>query len=170
MTKYLLSAFLFFNAAAGLAQATADTAKNIGKSPLKALTDEQYKAYTDGVDINGLALVAQANHYPDPGKTLLLKKNLGLSAAQVTQISNINTELQRKMKEMGAFMIKNEKALDALFKSKKLDDGTLIFYTNRYGLYQGELRNAILQAYVKVQAILDATQRKKYEQLQKIEH
>lgn len=67
-------------------------------------------------------------------------------------------------------MIKNEKALDALFKSKKLDDGTLIFYTNRYGLYQGELRNAILQAYVKVQAILDATQRKKYEQLQKIEH
>lgn len=170
MTKYFLTACLFLSTTAGLAQTTTDTAKSAGISPLKALSYEQYKAYTDGVDINGMALVALANHYPDPQKTLLLKKELGLTPIQVTQIGNISAELQRKTKEMGAFMIKNEKALDDLFKSKKINDGTLIFYTNRYGLYQGELRNAVLQAYVKVRSILDAAQCKKYEQLQKTEH
>ncbi len=67
---------------------------------------------------------------------------------------------------MGRFIIKNERALDSLFRLKRLDDGTLIFYTNRYGLYQGELRNAILQAYIKIGTILTADQVKKYHKLQ----
>lgn len=167
MIKYLLSIPLFFITTIALAQNSADT---MGMSPLKTLTYTQYKAYIDGVDQFNLALVASLNHYAEPQKALNWKKELDLSAIQITDITATNTMLQRKMKEMGDFIVKNERALDDMFRTKKVSDGTLIFYTNRYGLYQGEMRNAVLQAAVKVQAILNPLQRKKYEQLQKLNH
>lgn len=136
-------------------------------SPLKAMSYEQYKAYTNGVDINKLDAVAELNHYPSPQKALSFKKELGLNADQVAELTAMNTELKRKMKEMGAFIIKNETTLDNLFRTRQLTDGSLIFYANRYGLYIGELRNAMLQTYLKTQNILTAEQLKKYGQLHK---
>jgi len=165
MMRYLLSIPLFFIANITLAQNSTDTT---GMSPLKTLTYMQYKAYIDGVDQFNMALVANLNHYAEPQKALNWKKELDLSTVQVSDITAINTTLVRKMKEMGDFIVKNERALDEMFRTKKVTDGTLIFYTNRYGLYQGEMRNAVLQAAVKVQAILTPLQRKKYEQLQKL--
>jgi hypothetical protein len=167
MIKHVLTAFLFFLATKGLAQSNVDTIQHTDMSPLKAMSYEQYKAYTDGVDINGMALVAEVNHYPEPQKVMDLKRELGLTTVQASAIDKINIELHRKMKEMGGMIIKNEKALDDLFRTKKVNDGTLIFYANRYGLYQGELRNSILQACVKVQDILNPEQCKKYNQLLK---
>ena len=135
-------------------------------SPLKSMPYEQYKAYSNGIDINNLALIGDLYHYPSPAKVLALKKELALNKEQFTQINAINIELLRKMKEMGALIIKNEQTLDMLFRTKQVNDGSLIFYTNRYGLYQGELRNAMLQTYLKVQNILTPEQLKKYQQLQ----
>ena len=66
---------------------------------------------------------------------------------------------------MNNFLITNERVMDSLFRYKKINNGTLIFYTNRYGLYQGELRNALLQACVKTEAVLTSTQIKKYNAL-----
>jgi len=128
---------------------------------------KQYKAYLDGEDFDHLALVAELNHYPSAEKTLGLKKELGLTPDQLAKITAINIELIRKKKEMGRFMIKNERALDSMFRAKKIDDGTLLFLTNRTGLYQGELRNAILLTYLKVDAILTPEQKKKYLHLAK---
>ncbi len=62
---------------------------------------------------------------------------------------------------MGQNMIKNEKMLDSLFHSKRVVDGTIIFYSNRYGLYLGEIRNAVLQACYKTENILSDDQIKK---------
>jgi hypothetical protein len=162
--RYLFATFLLLATGNAFAQYNSDST---GMSPLKTMTYTQYKAYIDGVDINNMGLVAQINHYPEPQKVIGLKKELDLTGGQLSQITAINIELQRKMKEMGDFIIKNERALDALFKTNRIDDGTLIFYTNRYGLYQGEMRNAVLQASVKVQGILTPVQRKKYQQLVK---
>lgn len=167
MKIQLLSLILLFTTGFCLAQSPADTMKI---SPLRTISLEQYKAYMDGVDINNMATVAELNHYPNPQKTIDWKKELILTADQLKQITAINVELTRKMKEMGGLMIKNETVVDELFRSKKPDDGNLIFYTNRYGLYQGEMRNAILQAYVKVRNILNFTQRLKYNELQKLHH
>lgn len=128
---------------------------------------KQYKAYLDGDDIVQMDGVAELNHYPSPEGALALKTQLALTADQLTKITAINTELVRKKKEMGRFIIKNERALDSLFRIKQIDDGTLIFYTNRAGAYQGELRNAILQTYLKVNAILTPEQVKKYQQIAK---
>ncbi len=73
------------------------------------------------------------------------------------------TELIRKKKEMGVFIIRNERVLDSLLRNNKLSDGTLIFYTNRSGLYYGELRNAILQACYATKQVLTPLQIKWFE-------
>ncbi|MFD2145545.1 hypothetical protein [Mucilaginibacter antarcticus] len=48
-----------------------------------------------------------------------------------------------------------------------MQDGNVIFYTNRYGLYQGELKNAMLQACLSTQKLLSAQQIARLEALQK---
>jgi hypothetical protein len=66
---------------------------------------------------------------------------------------------------MGNFIITNETKLEALFRAKKINESTLIFYTNRYGLYQGELRNAILNAAVNTNNLLSPQQVNKLQAL-----
>jgi hypothetical protein len=75
--------------------------------------------------------------------------------------------LHRKKLEMGLIIINNERTLDSIFKYNRLNNGSLIFYTNRYGLYQGEIRNAILQACLATRMLLSDDQVKRYEALQK---
>ena len=73
--------------------------------------------------------------------------------------------MKRKVMEKNNFLITNERTMDSLFRYKKINNGLLIYYANRFGLYQGELRNALLQACLKTEAILSATQIKKYDLL-----
>ncbi len=133
----------------------------------KSLGYEQYKAFYDGIDINHLDRIAELNHFPSPQKAVALKKELELTSEQLSQLSAINKELKRKMKEMGALIIKNEETLNMLFKTKQINDGSLIFFANRYGGDIGEIRNAMLQTYLKTQNILTPEQLKKYAQAAK---
>ncbi|RYU90260.1 hypothetical protein EWM62_12075 [Mucilaginibacter terrigena] len=127
-------------------------------STVKTLTDVQYNALLRGNDLYNMALVAEINKYPSADKALKFKKEIDLSPSQVTALTKINTELIRKKKEMGDFIITNETKLDALFRTKKINESTLIYYTNRFGLYQGELRNAILNAAVNTNNLLSPQQ------------
>jgi len=159
----VLAVTLIYNAAR--AQSAADsTAKH---SPLKTLNDVQYRALIDGEDIDGMSLAGELNHYPMPDKVLKYKTQLDLGPAQVTKLTAVAKELRRKRLEMGLIIIHNERTLDSIFKYNRLDNGSLIFYTNRYGLYQGELRNAILQACLATKGLLSQQQIHKYEALQK---
>jgi hypothetical protein len=139
----------------------------VKKSTLKTLNDEQYNALLNGNDIYGMALPAELNHYPSPEKVIKFKKELDLSPIQVNKLIAINKEFHRKKLEMGLIIIHNERTLDSIFRYHKLDNGSLIFYTNRYGLYQGELRNTILQACFAAYNLLTPYQIKKFEALQK---
>lgn len=125
----------------------------------------QFEAFKTSRHISGLADAADRHHYPFPEKVLGWQKQLQLNDRQKVAIAQINTALQRKVKEMNGFLITNEKMLDSLFRYKKVNDGLLIYYTNRYGLYQGELRNALLQACLKTEMELTTTQLKKYDLL-----
>ena len=147
------------------AQAPADS--TIKHSPLKTLSDIQYNALISGEDIYGMSLPAELNHYPLPDKVLKYKKELDLSPIQFNKITAIAKEFHRKKLEMGLIIIKNEQTLDSIFRYNRLDNGSLIFYTNRYGLYQGELRNTILQACLATRMLLSQQQVSKYESLQK---
>jgi hypothetical protein len=147
------------------AQTPADsTAKH---SQLKTLSDVQYNALINGDDIYGMSLAAELNRYPLPEKVLKFKHEIDLSPIQVTKISAIAKELHRKKLEMGLIIIHNERTLDSIFRYNRLDNGSLIFYANRYGLYQGEIRNAILQACLVTRGLLSQQQINKYEALHK---
>jgi hypothetical protein len=121
----------------------------------------------NGEDVyNNMALPAEINHYPMPNQVIKFKKELGLSPNQVTKITAIATELHRKRVEMGSFIITNEQTLDNLFRKQRLNNGDVIFYATRSGLYYGELRNAILQACLSTGDLLAPQQIKKLETLQ----
>jgi len=165
MRNFLLVFILLLFAIKVNAQARADSA--IKLSPLKTLTDVQYNALISGEDIYGMSLAAELNRYPLPDKVLKYKKEMELSPIQVSKISAIAKELHRKKLEMGLIIINNERTLDSIFRYRKLNNGSLIFYTNRYGLYQGELRNAILQACLATRGLLSDQQIKRFEALHK---
>ncbi len=139
----------------------------IKQSPLKTLSNEQYNALLKGDDIYGMALAAELNHYPLPDKVIKLKKEINLTPVQVTKISAIAKELHRKKLKHSSIIINNEKTTISFFRTNKFDNGSLIFYANRYGLYEGELRNAILQACLAARNLLSLQQVNKYAALQK---
>jgi hypothetical protein len=136
-------------------------------SQLKTLSDIQYNALINGDDIYGMSLAAELNHCPSPEKVIKFKKQLDLSPIQVNKLMAINKELRRKKLEMGLIIIHNERTLDSIFRYHRLDNGSLIFYANRYGLYQGELRNTILQSCLAAWNLLTPQQIKKYQALEK---
>jgi hypothetical protein len=148
-----------------IAQSTADSIMK--HSPVRTLTDKQYNAYLKGTDVGNLGYVAEINHYPLPDKLLQYKKELDLSPSQMVAINSIIKQLQMKRLEIGVSVIRNERVLDSMFRTGKFDEGTIIFYGNRYGLYQGEYRTAVLTACFKTQKVLTDRQIKKFEALQK---
>jgi len=159
--------FLYKNADA---QTVVDTVVKkdtvIKQSPLKTMSYEQYNALLKGDDLYNMAAAAELNHYPLPGKVIKYKKQLNLGPVQISKISAINTGLHRKVLEMGPIIIRNEQVIDSLFKTRAFNDGSIIFYANRYGLYQVELRNAILQACFATEKLLSAGQIKQLEALE----
>ena len=143
----------------------ASTVNVLKHSTVKTLSDEQYNIFLKGEDFDQMALAGEMNHYPSPDNALKHKVELGLNPGQLTRLKDISNALHRKKIEMGENIIKNEKMLDTLFQTKQAADGTIIFYTNRYGLYMGEIRNAVLQACLKTRDVLSEAQIKKLEGL-----
>ena len=156
MIKKIVASLLVF----GSSYTYAQTDSTINISPVKSISTQRYIALMNGIDLDNMTAVAELNHYPMPDKVLKYKKPLDLSPAQLNKIIQISTELHRKRVEMGKNIIVNEKKLDDLFRTRKVDDGIIIYYTNRYGLYQGEIRNAILQACYKSEELLSEGQLK----------
>jgi hypothetical protein len=148
-------------------QAANTTTAAIPHSPVRSLSDEKYNALLKGDDFEDMSRVGELNHYPLPDKALKYKVQLGLNPGQITKLKELAANLQRKKKEMGENIIRNERLLDTLFHTKEIVDGTIIFYTNRYGLYMGEVRNAVLQACLNTEEILSDVQIKKLESLVK---
>lgn len=157
---FVLLLFFYSNINAQAADST------LKKSPVKTLNDTQYDALLKGEDVYNMPPVTTLNHYPMPDKAIKFKTEIGLSPIQITKIAAIGRELKRKRMEMGVFIIKNERALDSLFRRQKLDNGSIVFYANRSGLYYGELRNAILQACFSTWSLMAPAQIKKLETLE----
>lgn len=166
MGKNILCCLLIgiFGSTYGFGQTRTDTS---GHSPVRTLSMQQYNAYLKGEADDDMAMVAEQNHYPMPDKVLKFGNELKLTPVQIQKITDINTLMHRRRLQVGQSIVNNEKTLDSLFKYKKVNDGNLVFYTNRFGLYQGELKNAMLQACWATQQLLSAQQLKKYESLQK---
>jgi hypothetical protein len=107
------------------------------------------------------------NHYPLPDKVLKWRNEIDLSPIQIKKITEASAYLRRRRLQIGGSIIDTEKMLDSMFRYNKVQDGNLIFYATRYGAYQGELRNAFLQACLSTQKLLSQQQLTRYESLQK---
>lgn len=137
------------------------------KSDIPALSDEEYNAWLKGSDLKtNLTLVAEINNYPTPEKVLKLKKQLDLSPVQVNQLNDVMKYLKLKKVEAGGDFVRNERTLDSLFRTKKINEPAIIFYGNRYGLYLGEYRTSLLIACKRTYQILTVRQLRRYVQLQ----
>lgn len=156
---------LILTGVSAYAQSAADTAGK--QSPVRTLTYQQYEAYLKGQANEDFAAVAEMNHYPLPDKVLKWKHELDLSPIQIKKLTEASKYLHSRRLQIGGSVINTEKMLDSLFRSNQMDDGNLIFFTNRYGLYQGELKNALLQACLSTEKLLSQQQMTKYEHLQK---
>jgi len=164
ITLLLLQGVLFWIFGA-LAQSPADT--GMKHSPVRTISDTQYNAWLKGIDLNNMAYVAELNHYPLPDQLIKYKKELDLSPSQINAITAVVKFLNMKKQEVGQSVIRNERMLDSLFRTGRLDEGSVAFYGNRYGLYEGEYRTAMLQACLRTQKLLTERQIKKFEELQK---
>ena len=134
------------------------------KSPIASLTAQEYFDLKNGFDM-GMARVAEIHGYPSPEEVQKHAKELALTSTQKGQLQKILDAWKFKTREMGGFLIAQETKLNNLFASGKATDGAIIYYTNKIGLYQGELRNAHLQANLKTKNLLTGEQLKKYRRL-----
>jgi Spy/CpxP family protein refolding chaperone len=156
-----LTNFIFLILLSGFASAQTDSSKT---SPLKFMSYADYHQYSTGND-KGMGLIAEVNNYPSPKNVMALAKELGLSENQKSQVKILLTEMNRKALEMGKFLIAEETKLNKQFAGNTINEGSLVFYTNKIGALQGELRNAYLKAHFRTFKILTAPQLKKYSQL-----
>ncbi|HVV53886.1 MAG TPA: hypothetical protein VHC47_01090 [Mucilaginibacter sp.] len=152
------------------------TAKAVGKtivaaplkrSPVKALSDYEYNKILKGEDFDHMGLSAEMNHYPMPDSALKYRVQIGLNPGQIAKLKSIQAYMHKVRLEVGGDIIRNEKMLDSIFRDHQAVDGTIIFYSNRYGAYLGELRNAALQACYKTEEVLSDAQIRKLESLEK---
>jgi len=126
--------------------AKSQTDSSATPSAIKTLTLKQYADIQKGPVLEQMALPATLNKYPMPDDVLRLKKELKLTDEQVKKITAVSKYLQLKKTEIGQSVLRNEKKLDELFQTKKVGEGSITFYGNRYGLYEGEYRTSVLQA------------------------
>ncbi|HUH32933.1 MAG TPA: hypothetical protein VLZ28_03215 [Daejeonella sp.] len=141
-----------------------DTSAIASVSPIASLSPKEYTAYQKGEPM-AMTNVAEVNNYPAPAQVLAFEKVLKLTVSQKQQLQIAVEALDFKAKEMGRFILDHEKKLNDLFYTGKANEGSLIYYCNQIGLYQGELRNAHLQAHLKARRILTPDQLKKYSRL-----
>jgi hypothetical protein len=134
-------------------------------STVKTLTDEQYNAILNGDDVNNLAHVAAMYRYPYPEQVLKYRTHLKLSAEQIAKLNAINATLKMKKTEVGLSVVQNERVIDSLFRTRRVNESVIVFYTNRYGAYQGEFRGALLIACYNTRKVLNPVQLNQYNEL-----
>ncbi len=161
--RYIIFSFLFiFGYGINAQTHKSDSTNEV--SAIKSLSAEEVRGLKQGMGM-GLAKAAELNSYPGPMHVLDLAKELKLSPVQKQRIEEARKVMKFKALEMGEFIISEEKKLNALFASGKADEGSIIYYTNKIGLYNAELRNAHLQAHLKTRRILTPDQINKYNKL-----
>lgn len=129
------------------------------------------RSYGQGLDTSSASIintvaVAVKHNFPLPDQVLKFKQQLALTPLQLATLNAINKTLTLKKTETTISNNRNEHMLDSMFRTGRLNEGSIIFYTNRYGLYQGELRGALLIACYNTRQALTAAQLAKLKQLQ----
>ena len=133
-------------------------------SEIKALSADELKAYRDGTGM-GLAKPAELNHYPGPRHVLDLSTELGLTAAQTTDLKAIFDRMHTAAVALGEQIVEKERVLDQAFASGAIDEEKLRDLTAQIASLQAKLRATHLKAHVETKPILTTQQVARYESL-----
>ncbi len=110
----------------------------------------------------GYAKAAELNGYPGPAHVLELSEKLSLSADQRRETEIIFSQMEASAKDLGAELVKAERALDDAFRSKKIDESYLSKLVEDIGTIESRLRAVHLRAHLQQTKILNNEQITEY--------
>jgi Spy/CpxP family protein refolding chaperone len=105
---------------------------------------------------------AELNGYPGPLHVLQLQDRLGLTPEQRASVQAIFDRMAASARETGAKFVEAERALDAAFKSRAVDDAVLRERIEAAETLRAELRRIHLAAHLETTPILTPEQRHAY--------
>lgn len=131
---------------------------------IKALSEQQIADLRAGRGMS-LALPAELNGYPGPAHALELAEPLRLSPEQRSKTQALFDRMQQEAKALGEEVIAAERALDRLFKDKRVGPENLASATSRAATVQGRLRESHLRYHLAMMDVLTAEQVDRYKRL-----
>ncbi|MCA1716108.1 MAG: periplasmic heavy metal sensor [Actinobacteria bacterium] len=132
--------------------------------PIKALSEEKVNNLLEGKGA-GYALAGELNHYPGPRHVLELSDELDLTAEQEQTVQEIYSAMEDEAKTLGGELVNLEERLDQAFRDEEIDEEELAQTTGEIATVEGRLRNAHLNAHLKMKDALDAQQVAMYDRL-----
>lgn len=134
------------------------------KREIKALSSDEVKQYLSGAGM-GYAKEAELNHFPGPMHVLDLADELGLTTTQRVEVKALMDAHKAEARTIGAKLVDSERALDALFRSGRVDQEALAGAVRAAAALRGEYRLAHLETHRRVRPWLTAEQVARYDKL-----
>jgi Cu/Ag efflux protein CusF len=131
---------------------------------LKALSPEEVQQYLSGAGM-GYAKPAELNRYPGPMHVLELADQLWLTPEQQVKTRTLMDAHKAEARAIGAMRVEAERALDALFASGKVDEGTLTRAVRAAAALEGDYRLSHLETHRRMRALLTEEQIARYDYL-----
>lgn len=136
-----------------------------GSTPaIKALSADEVAGLLEGQGM-GLARAAELNGYPGPLHVLELADSLALTPQQRATAETLRAEVVREAPEIGARLVAEEEALDAVFAQERATPALVDAITAKIGGLQGELRAVHLRTHIAMRAALTPEQIATYNRL-----
>ncbi len=131
---------------------------------IKALTPDEVAGLREGRGM-GLARAAELNGYPGPLHVLELADALALTPEQRVTAEALRAEVVREASEVGARLVAEEEALDAVFAQERATPALVDAITAKVGALQGELRAVHLRVHIAMRDALTPEQIATYTRL-----
>ena len=123
---------------------------------IKALSPDEVKQYLSGAGM-GYARPAELNRFPGPTHVLELADKLELTPEQRARAKELMDAHKAEARAIGAQRVESELAIEALFRSGKLDEAALRSVREAAAL-EGEYRLAHLETHRRMRALLTEEQ------------
>jgi Spy/CpxP family protein refolding chaperone len=131
---------------------------------IKSLSAQEVQQYLSGAGM-GYAKSAELNHFPGPMHALELADRLSLSENQRIQTRQLMDAHKAEARATGAKLVEAERALEALFRSGKVEKDELETAVQRAASLQGEYRLSHLETHRRMRALLTEDQVRRYDEL-----
>ena len=134
------------------------------KRPIKSLSEKDIAELQRGGGW-GLAKIAELNGVPGPVHLLEMKDQIGLTRAQIAQITTIYQGMRAKAETLGRKFIELERELNDQFRNRSISNKSLSELLRRSSSVRMQLRETHLSAHLTVRPLLSETQVNQYNRL-----